>query len=75
MIDAAAHHRSVEISHMRQFMKYGHAQYEEDWKLSLALSVLLAMGSTERLEMMLDRCFMRMEAYLKNNPDTRPFGS
>jgi hypothetical protein len=74
-VNAALHHRAVEISHMRQLMKYGQAQYEEDWKLSLALSVLLAMGSTERLEMMLERCFNRMIAYLENNPEARPFGS
>ena len=75
MIDLQSHYRSVELSHMRQLMKYGQAQYEQDWRLSIALAILLATGSTSALEPMLDRCFMRMEAYLKNNPDARPFGS
>jgi hypothetical protein len=73
VIDVADHYRSVELSHMRKLMKYGEAQYREDWDLCIALAQLLGLGHSDRLEIMLDSCFKRIEAYHANNPDARPF--
>jgi hypothetical protein len=64
--------RAVEVSKMRQLMKYGQAQFEEDWKVAQALALLIAGGS-ENLEPMLDECFQRILAFMANDKYARPF--
>lgn len=71
--DLQEYRRSVELSQMKRLMKYGEAQYREDWELSIALAQLLGMDHTDRLEVMLDSCMKRIIAYKANNPKARPF--
>jgi hypothetical protein len=75
MIDLNAYHRAVELSHIRQYMKYNETRFRQDWELSIALAILLAMGHTEKLEFMLDSCMKRIQAYVANNPDARPWST
>ena len=75
MIDSHEHYRSVSVSHMRQFMRYGPKNYKEDWDSAVSLAQMMAVnGESEHLKLLLDRCFMRIEAYLENNPDAVPWG-
>ena len=69
MVGVRAYHRAVEISKMRQLMRYGQEQFEEDWKLSIALAQLMAMGDKIHFEAMLDSCFQRIIAYASNEPE------
>ena len=84
MIDLNAHHRAVELSHMKRLMKYGAAQFVEDWNLSIALAFLMADESNHGLrsqrpsgmmagEEMIDSAFKRMTVYMDIHPDARPF--
>ena len=71
--DSGEHYRSVAIAHMKQAMRYGPENYKEDWNQAIAISQLMAVSYSESLELLLDRAMMRIEAYLLNNPDERPF--
>jgi hypothetical protein len=65
---------AVEIGRLRKLMRYGQADFEEDWNVALALAVLMATGrNAEKLEPMLNICMNRILAYLGNNPNARPF--
>jgi hypothetical protein len=67
------HYTAVEIVHTRRAMRYCQADFEQDWKLAVALAALLALENREFLEPMLDRVFINILAYISNNPDARPF--
>lgn len=71
------HYRSVEVSKIRKYMRYGDREFAEDWESAIAVAKLMARkGEHERvdhLQIILDSCFQRIEAYLANNPDERPF--
>jgi hypothetical protein len=71
--DSQEHYRSVAVSQMKQYMRYGPENYKEDWNQAIAISQLMALNPTESLELLLDRAMMRIEAYLQNNPDARPW--
>ena len=76
-VNAVEYHRAVEICKMRQLMRYGQEQFEEDWELAQALALLMAvpvnpetgMGSRDHFAPMLDSCFQRILAYTSNEPD------
>lgn len=61
------------ISKIRQYMRYGPAQYREDWEQSIALAMLMSDGTREHLQPVLNDCFDRMEAYQLNNPYVLPW--
>jgi hypothetical protein len=68
-MDVTEYHKSVEVSKMRRLMRYGQAEFEEDWNLSIALARLMAMGDKPHFEAMLDSCFQRILAYNANEPE------
>ena len=68
-MDVEVYHKAVEISKIRQYMRYGQEQFEKDWELSLALAVLMSEGDKPHFEPMLDSCFQRMLAYQANEPE------
>ena len=71
-IDVREYHQIVEMSKMRKLMRYGQADFEEDWNLAIALTAYLANGQSH-FQNMFDSCMMRVNAYVANNPDARPF--
>ena len=74
MIDPSAHYRSVELSKMRQYMKYTAKDYAEDWETAIALAKMMAIqGRLRHLETLLDSCFMRISAFSANNPGSMPW--
>ncbi len=71
--NAGEHYRSVAVAHMKQAMRYGPENFKEDWNQAIAISQLMAVSYSESLELLLDRAMMRIEAYLLNNPEARPW--
>ncbi len=68
------YYRAVELSHMRQLMRYGQEDFERDWDACIAIAQIVAVeGEKEHLSRLTERSFTRMEAYLANNPDARPW--
>jgi hypothetical protein len=74
------YHRSVQISKMRLMMKYGAKQFKEDWDSAIALAQIMGCdgeGSNvhgiPHRQLLMEQCFERMEAYLGNNPEAKPW--
>jgi hypothetical protein len=57
----------------RKLMKYGQAQFEKDWEEVCALAVLMAEKETRWRRKLFEAAWVRIHAYLLNNPDARPF--
>ncbi len=72
--DSGEHYRSVAVAHMKQAMRYGPETFKEDWNQFLAIITIMAgEGESEHMNLLADRCMMRIEAYLMNNPEARPW--
>lgn len=63
------YYRSVEVSRMRQMMRYRQEDFVRDWGAALALATLLADSHTDWRERLLDSTMMRVEAFIASNPD------
>jgi hypothetical protein len=73
-MDPSEYYRSVEVSKIRKYMKYGPGQFAEDWQTAIAVAKLMGVrGELPHLKIILDGCFVRLESYLLNNPSERPF--
>lgn len=73
-IDVHEHYRSVEISKLREAMRYGPKQYKEDWDTAIALAKLMGLhGPLEGQEAQLESIFNRILSYQANNPDALPW--
>ena len=73
MIDVVDYHRAVEVSKMKRLMAYRQADYEKDWELAIACSILMATGNPKNLEGILDGCMQRILAFRENNREMIPF--
>jgi hypothetical protein len=80
MIDIENYRRSVAISKMRLMMKYGEQQFKDDCETVLALAQIMAIdgeGSNvhgiPHRQLLMMQCFERIEAYMLNNSDARPW--
>lgn len=73
-IDVDEYRRSVKIARTRQLMKYGAEQFKEDWNTVIALAQMMAVqGELDHLRTIMEGCFMRIYAWLANNPEDRPW--
>jgi hypothetical protein len=67
-------YRASEVRSMKRLMRYGRPEYEKDWELAISLAVIMSLPETKAdFGPMLDRCFMRIHAYIANHPDDLPF--
>jgi hypothetical protein len=73
-IDVEEYRREVRIDRTRELMKYGSEQFKEDWSTAIALAQLMALhGPLGCQESQLESCMMRINAYVQNNPEDRPW--
>lgn len=72
-MNATEYHEAVEMSLMRKLMRYGPAQYKEDWESLVALAQIQAVnGEQEHLERLMNGCMKRILAYQANTGEV-PF--
>jgi uncharacterized protein YihD (DUF1040 family) len=60
--------RSVKLSKLCQAMKYRQSDFERDWDLAIAISILLANGSDRAFQGMLEDVMDRVIAYQSIEP-------
>ena len=56
-------YRWTENQKMKQLLRYGPEQYKEDWDTAIACAQLLSEPGHESLEVVLESCMMRVNAY------------
>lgn len=67
-------YRAEKVRDAKRLMRYGQAEFEEDWNLAVALAILMARPNNNAdFTNMLEDCWTRMHAYMANNPDARPW--
>ena len=62
-------YRDLEVHTLKQAMKYGPPQFLEDWNTAIACSVLLSEPGHESLEIVLERCMQRVDAWSQVYPE------
>ena len=72
-INVAEYYRAVEMSKMRQLMRYDRAAFESDWALAVACAQIMAVTGRNHLQPVLDSAMMRVLAWMANDRDALPF--
>ncbi len=62
-------YRDLEVKTLKDAMKYGPKNFLEDWNQAIACSMLLSEPGHESLEIVLERCMQRVDAWSQNNPE------
>ena len=62
-------YRDLEVHELKQAMKYGPPQFLEDWNTAIACSMLLSEPGHESLEIVLERCMQRVNAWSQVYPE------
>ena len=69
-------YRADEVRKTKRLMTYGQAEFEKDWELAVSLAALSSRRNNRTdWKPMLDGCFVRIHAYMANNPEARPWQS
>ncbi len=62
-------YRDIEVKRLREAMTYSSADFLSDWNQAIACSVLLSEPGHESLEIVLERCMQRVDAWSQVNPE------
>jgi hypothetical protein len=62
-------YRDLEVKTLKDAMRYGPAQFLEDWNTAIACSQLLSEPGHESLEIVLERCMQRVDAWSQVYPE------
>lgn len=68
-------YRWTELLKLQQAMRYGPKEFKADWDTVIACAQMIGMRDQPQphLETIVDSCFLRIEAYLGNHPENRPW--
>ncbi len=62
-------YHNIEINRLKDAMKYGPTQFLEDWNQAIACAMLLSEPGHESLEIVLERCMQRVDAWSQVYPE------